>query len=102
MKTQVTFRHTKGHHPKLHEDALAHAEAFVKFHDGIISTNVEFLNETDKTVIITTHLQGATLVGKDGSDDFHKSLNSAADKVVRQIKKLKTKQISVRTKGVEV
>jgi len=102
MKTQITFRHTKGNHPKLHDDAKIHAESFGKYHDGIISTNVEFINENDKTVIITTHLQGATLVGKESSDDFHKSLNSAADKIVRQIKKWKTKQISVRTKGIQV
>lgn len=102
MKTQITFRHTNSSHPKLHEDAIQVAVGFGKYTDGIISTNVEFINEVHKTVEITLHLQGTTLVAKDDSDDFHKSLHSASEKIIRQIGKYKTKHLSHRTKDVEI
>lgn len=101
MKTQVTFRHTNSSHPKLHDEAVAVASGFSKFYDGIISTNVEFINEVHKTCEITVHLQGNTLVAKEDSDDFHKSLHDASDKIIRQIMKHKTKQMSSRTKEIE-
>ncbi len=97
MQTQVTFRHFKGHHPDLHSTAENLAAGFQKFSDGIISTNVEFINDNEKIVQMTVHLQGATLAAKESSDDFHKSLNLAADKIVRQIQKHKTKQTNLRT-----
>ncbi|MDX9789501.1 MAG: HPF/RaiA family ribosome-associated protein [Candidatus Kapaibacterium sp.] len=102
MKTQITFRHTNSSHPRLQEEALQVANGFTKYHDGIISTNVEFINEVNKTVEITVHLQGTTVVGKVDSDDFHKSLHDASEKVVRQIQKYKTKIISNRTKDLEL
>jgi ribosomal subunit interface protein len=101
MKTQVTFRHVKTHHPKLQEEAIELAESFEKYHDGIISSNVEFINENEKSVIITVHVQGTTLVAKEDSDDFHKSLKEAADKIIRQIIKWKEKHNNTRAKGVE-
>ena len=92
MKTNVTFRHTKGHHPTLQAKAIEYAEGFEKYFDGVVSTNVEFLNETtDKEVHITTHLNGTTLVAESKSDDFGKSLHDASDKIIRQIRKYKTK-----------
>ncbi|MDT3740936.1 MAG: HPF/RaiA family ribosome-associated protein [Candidatus Kapabacteria bacterium] len=102
MKTQITFRHTNSSHPKLHEDALNAAMGFEKYYDGIISTNVEFINEVSKTVEITVFIQGNTLVAKEDSDDFNKSLHDASEKIIRQIRKHKTKQISARTKEVEL
>ena len=98
MKTQVTFRHVNGHHPNLHDAAILEAEQFRKYHDGIISPHVEFINETQKTVLITIQVQGATLAAKDESDDFKKSLSAASDKIIRQIQKLKTKAQAARTK----
>ncbi len=101
MKTQITFRHTTATHPKLHDEALSIANGFTKYHDGIISTNVEFINEVNKTVGITVHLTGNTIAAKEDSDDFHKSLHNASEKIIRQIKKYKTKQISSRTKDID-
>ncbi len=91
MQTQVTFRHFKGHHPQLHAAAEEIAAGFQKFHDGITTTKVEFINENEKIVTFTVGVNGAVLVSKEASDDFHKSLNLAADKIVRQIQKHKTK-----------
>lgn len=102
MKTQITFRHTNSSHPKLHEEALQTVSGFSKYTDGIISTNVEFINEVHKTVEITVNLQGTTLVAKEDSDDFNKSLHEASEKIVRQIRKYKTKQLSKRTEDVEI
>jgi ribosomal subunit interface protein len=101
MKTQVTFRHVKTHHPKLQEEAIELAESFEKYHEDIISSNIEFINETAKTVIFTVHIQGTTLVAKEDSDDFHKSLKESADKIIRQIIKWKEKHNNNRVKVAE-
>lgn len=97
MTTNVTFRHTKSQHPGLQEAAIAAAENFRKYYDKIISTNVEFINDTGKVVQFTVHMNGSTLVAKETSDDFHKSLSEASDKIIRQIQKWKTKQFNKRT-----
>ncbi len=91
MKTNVTFRHFKGHHPVLRDLAMQAAEHFEKFHNSIISTDIEFINETDKIVEFTLFVQGKTLIVKESSDDFKKSLGKAEDKMVRQLKKYKEK-----------
>lgn len=91
MQTKVTFRHFKGNHPELHTLAEETALNFEKFHDGIISTNVVFSNDTEKSVEFTVHVKDMTLVAKEASDDFHKSLSDASDKMIRQINKWKTK-----------
>ncbi len=93
MKTNVTFRHTKGHHPELQERAIECAGHFAKYYEGIVSSNFEFINGADKTVQITVHLNGSTIVGEQVTDDFHKSLHDASEKVIRQIKKHKTKVV---------
>lgn len=96
MQTKVTFRHFKGQHPELHNAAIDAADNFEKFYDGIISTDVEFINEANKIVDIKVHVQGSTLVAKEESEDFHKSLNEASNKIERQIKKWKTKHLNNR------
>lgn len=96
MQTKVTFRHFKSQHPDLHDAALEASETFEKFYDGIISTNVEFINEASKTVEFRVHVQGNTLVVSESSEDFHKSLGLASDKMVRQLRKWKTKQTNVK------
>ncbi len=91
MQTNVTFRHFNGQHPKLHQAALDTVKNFEKYHDGILSANIDFINEHDKIVQFTLNLEGDTIVAKEESDDFNKSLNLASDKVKRQIRKWKTK-----------
>lgn len=101
MQTKVTFRHFKGTHPDLHDTAIDLSNNFTKYHDGIISTNVEFINDNMKTVEFTVHIQGSTLKATDSSDDFHKSLHNAGDKIVRQIQKYKTKHLASRMSKIE-
>jgi putative sigma-54 modulation protein len=90
MKTQVTFRHMKAEND-LNTAAQDAARKFEKFHDGVLSANVEFIDDTHKIVEFTVRLQGKTLVAKEHTDDFMKSLNASSDSIIRQIKKHKTK-----------
>lgn len=92
MKTSITFRHMKTN-PELHETAVREADGFDKFLDNIISTDVVFTNENDKIVEFTVRVKGDTLIARDRTEDFSKSLHSAADKMVRQLRKLKTKRL---------
>jgi ribosomal subunit interface protein len=96
MNTNVTFRHTKGNHPELNDLALETAESFLKYNDTIISTDVEFINEAQKIVQFKVNVKDSTIVGKEETDDFQKSLHGAAEKVIRQLKKWKTKHTNVR------
>lgn len=90
MKTQVTFRHTNTD-PELHEAAVELAKKFTRYHDNITGTQIEFINDSGKVVEFTVNIQGNTLIAKASSDDFLKSLNEASDKIVRQLKKKKSK-----------
>lgn len=97
MNTNVTFRHTKGNHPGLNELAVETAESFSKYNDTIISTDVEFINEANKIVQFKVNIKDSTIVAKHESDDFQKSLHGASDKIVRQLKKWKTKHTNGRS-----
>lgn len=90
MKTQVTFRHLKSR-PELYEAAEEAIKRFEKFNDSIISINVEFIQEAQNVCEFRIHINGNVLAVREASDDFEKSLNLAADKVVRQLKKQKEK-----------
>jgi ribosomal subunit interface protein len=90
MQTQVTFRHLKSN-PELHSAAIEATKKFEKFHEDIISTDVVFRNDPDKVVEFTVRVKGDTLVVKEGSEDFLKSLNEGTDKMIRQIRRWKEK-----------
>jgi ribosomal subunit interface protein len=90
MQTQVTFRHLKSN-PDLQTAANESIKKFEKFFEDIISTDVVFQNDADKIVEFTVRVKGDTLVVKEASDDFMKSLNEGTDKMIRQIRKWKQK-----------
>lgn len=90
MRTRVTFRHLKSR-PDLQEAALEALKKFEKFSDFITSADVEFIVDSVNKVQFTLNVQGGTLVVEDSSEDFMKSLHSAADKMIRQLKKHKEK-----------
>jgi putative sigma-54 modulation protein len=94
MKTQVTFRHVKSNQI-LHDAANEEAQRFGKFSDAITSADIIFTDDNGKVVDITVRVNGSTLVGKEISDDFSKSLNEASDKIIRQLRKWKTKHNQV-------
>lgn len=94
MKKQVTFRHLKSR-KELHDAALEVMDRFGKFNESITSAAVEFDAESQKIVEFRAHVQGRVLVVKEASDDFLKSLNEGADKMVRQLKKHREKVIGL-------
>jgi len=69
-----------------------------RFNDQIREANVilSFMHQKDsiKTAEINLKLPGKTISVNETSDDFYKSINFAADKLARQLKKIKTKRIS--------
>jgi len=95
METNVTFRHFNTQHPQLQEKAIELANHLTHYADEIISANVEFINDQNKIVEFTVHVNGEILKSQSESDDFHKSLHDAADKMQRQIVKWKTKHFKI-------
>ena len=93
MQVQVTFRHMKTD-TDLQTAAHEAAVGFEKYYDNITSCNIVFNNDAEKEVEMTVHVNGTTLVVKDYTIDFHKSLYEATDKMVRQIVKWKEKNHS--------
>ena len=93
MTTEVTFRHFDAKkHPTLHDMALEAAEGFTQFNSSILSTHVKFINEPEEKVVeFRVNANGKILVSSDRTDDFKKSLASAEDKLIRQLRKLKTR-----------
>lgn len=98
MKTQVTFRHFNGHHPQLHQTAEEIAASFTKYNNAIISTHIDFINGTEKVVNFTVYIKDHTISSGYSSDDLHKSLNAAAERVVKQLQKYKNKKIDAKAK----
>ena len=91
MKLNITSRHFKAR-PELTEAVETAVQHFTQFHDGIISTDVILENgDIEPTVEFIVHVSGKTLVAKDSSSDFFKSLHGASDNMVRQIRKIKTR-----------
>ncbi|MCL2039715.1 MAG: HPF/RaiA family ribosome-associated protein [Bacteroidetes bacterium] len=98
MKIQVTFRHFNGNHPQLHQAAEELAASFTKYNSAIISTNIDFVNGSEKIVNFTVYIKDHTISSGYASDDLHKSLNAAADKVIKQLKKYKNKKFDAKSK----
>lgn len=93
MQVKLTARHFEPRQ-SLKDAATAAAESFDKFMDGIISTDIIMSLETEATKMVEfiVHVHGHTLVAREESDDFFKSLAEASDNIERQLGKLKTKE----------
>ena len=91
METNVTFRHFEGQHPHLQELAMESLEKCSRFHDNIISGEVVFANQTPKGVEIKIHVKEKTLVITEENEELKKALHDATERMIRQIKKHKTK-----------
>ena len=85
---------------KTHKEVRNHAYAAVKrlhkFYDGIIRADIILSYERDvasiKTAEINLHVHGAMLTAKEPSEDFSRSIDSAVEKLERQLAKHKTKE----------
>lgn len=94
MKKQITFRHMNSS-DSLQLAAEQAIDKFVHFSNEITSVDVIFTNETAKIVDITVGVNGSTLVAKERSEELHKSLSEAEEKIIRQLKKWKTRRREV-------
>ncbi|GAB4297016.1 MAG: hypothetical protein Kow0098_20780 [Ignavibacteriaceae bacterium] len=75
----------------------AEVSSLQKFNDNILSADVilSYQNNKDskKTAEIVLHVPGQTMSATETSDEFEKSVSAAAEKLSRQLKKLKTKRL---------
>jgi putative sigma-54 modulation protein len=97
MNINITARKFKAH-PSLKDFIEDEVSSLSKYNDGILSAEVilSYLNTKDslKTAEMIIHVPGQTLTAIEQSDDFKKSVNASMEKIIRQLKKIKTKRIS--------
>jgi putative sigma-54 modulation protein len=94
MRITVTSRHFKAH-----ESLIAYAEHTAKkltrYYDGIIKCevvlNFEKPQNSQKIAEVFVSVYGTKLSATARSDDFHKSIDSAVEKILAQLKKYKEK-----------
>lgn len=100
MNLQITARKFRAK-DSLKEFIADQVKSLEKFHDSILETNVilsfTHLKDSIKTTEIIAKVPGKILTVTESSEDFEKSTSLAIDKLVRQLKKEKTKKL-VRTK----
>lgn len=75
--------------------ALSVVKKLDRYYDGIVRTDVilsyERPQQSIKMAEINIHVYGTVLSATEKSDDFHKSLDLAVEKLERQLAKYKTK-----------
>ncbi|MBM4159509.1 MAG: ribosome-associated translation inhibitor RaiA [Ignavibacteria bacterium] len=92
MTTTVTSRHFKAH-GTLVDYAKASVEKLDRFYDGIIKCEVKLSFEKSRNsvkiaeIIVTVYKSRLTGVAR--TEDFHKSIDAASEKVLVQLKKYK-------------
>jgi ribosomal subunit interface protein len=94
MEIKITARHFDAK-PALREAAEEAAKKLQRFHSNIISTEIilsfERMRDSVKIAEFIVHVNEHTLVAKEESGDFYKSVHDGAEKMIRQLGKLKTK-----------
>lgn len=95
MNISITARKFKAR-PTLKDFVTAEVEGLKKYNDDILKADVilSYINskENVKSAEIVIHVPGQILRATEDSDEFEKSVNSATEKLVRQLKKLKTRR----------
>jgi len=92
MKVKIEERHMEQSDP-LREYAISKAESLQKFFDGIISVEVTMDVEKERRLVtVFAHLINKKVAKASAeSDDMYVSIDSAMDKLERQLKKIKEK-----------
>jgi putative sigma-54 modulation protein len=94
MEIKFTARHFDAK-PSLREAALEAAKKLERFHNNIITAEIilsfEKMRDSVKVAEFVVRVHDHTLVVKEASDDFYKSIHDGTEKMVRQLGKLKTK-----------
>lgn len=92
MKLTITSRHFKAGEQleSLVREALDHIRSF---HQGIIGADVVLERTNGEcSAEFVLKLNGKTLIAKESADDFFKAIHGAREALVRQIRKMKTKE----------
>ncbi len=101
MNVTITARKFKAH-DTLKEFINAEVDSLNKFHDDILDVDVilSYLNSniSIKSAEIILKVPGQILTATENSDDFKKSISSAVEKLVTQLKKIKSKKVTARIK----
>ncbi len=101
MNVTITARKFKAH-DTLKEFINAEVDSLNKFYDNILDVDVilSYLNSniSTKSAEIILKVPGQTLTATESSDDFKKSVSSSVEKLASQLKKLKSKKTTTRTK----
>ncbi len=99
MKISITARKFKAH-DSLKDFIIGEVKSLEKFNDDILSTEVVLSYNKDniKKAEIILQVPGQILNAEESSDDFKKSTASAVEKLIRQLRKIKTKKTAARVK----
>ncbi|MCX7930298.1 MAG: ribosome-associated translation inhibitor RaiA [Chlorobi bacterium] len=92
MKLTITSRHFKAGDQleSLVREALDHVRSF---HDSIIGADVVLERHNSLcSAEFVVNVNGKTLVAKESAEDFFKAIHGARESLVRQIRKMKTKE----------
>lgn len=95
MNISITARRFKAHET-LKDFIKDELSSLNKFTEDILNAEVilsyQNTRESIKTAEISLNIPGHTIIAREDSDDFKKSISAAAEKVTRQLKKIKTKR----------
>jgi putative sigma-54 modulation protein len=94
MDIHFTARRFKAH-DTIKEHAINAVKWLDKFYDGIVRSDIilsyERTTNSLKTAEINLHVHGTILTAREKTDEFHKSIDLAVEKLERQLAKYKTK-----------
>lgn len=101
MNVSITARKFKAH-DSLKQYIKDELSVLNKYNDEILSADVKlsFQNPTNSIKIadITVSIPGQILNATDHSDDFKKSVTASVEKLVKQLKTIKSKRTTARVK----
>lgn len=101
MNVSITARKFKAH-DTLKQFVKDEVSMLKKFNDGILSADVKlsYQNPTNSIKIadITVSIPGQILNATDHSDDFKKSVTASVEKIIKQLKTIKSKRTTARAK----
>jgi putative sigma-54 modulation protein len=96
MKIVITSRKFKAH-DSLKEYINDELLTLEKYNDNILNADIilsyQKSKASTKTAEIILQVPGQILTAAEDSEDFKKSINAAVEKLIRQLKKVKTKKI---------
>lgn len=101
MNVSITARKFKAH-DSLKQFVRDELTSLKKYNDDILSADVKlsFQNPTNSLKIadITVSIPGQILNATDHSDDFKKSITASVEKLIKQLKTVKSKRTTARLK----